>query len=118
MATFQPPQLNDVMSYRGIHVLGTIRYDEGRAQLTASHYASCLVQGANPLWGVWTAGGTFLRFYSFKSDIEAAYPKLVWRRRMASWSLLAVDDLKPEKRKASLADRYNAMLPEPTDVDG
>lgn len=100
------------MAFRGIHVLGTMRYnEEGRAQLRASHYASCLVYGANPLWGVWNGAGKFLRFYSFKAEIAAAYPKLVWRRKMATWSLLAVDDLSVEKRRATLAERYNSLLP-------
>jgi hypothetical protein len=110
---FVTPNLGDVIAYRGVYVLGTTRLnpDTGRMKLVASHYASCLVFGKSPLWAVWTAGGKFLRFYSFRSDIARAYPRLIWRRRMASWSLMAVDDLKPAARKASLADRFNAKLP-------
>jgi hypothetical protein len=109
---FAPPSLSDVMGFRGVHVLGTMRYDEdGRAQLTASHYASCLVFGPRPLWGVWTAAGKFLRFYAFKEEIAKAYPKLIWRRRMASWQLLAVDDLKADARRRFLGDKYKSPVP-------
>ena len=110
---FQPPNLGDVIAYRGVHVLGTIRLDAetGKNKLVASHYCSCLVFGKSPLWAVWLASGKFQRFYTFKSQIADAYPKLVWRRVMASWSLMAVDDLKPAARKRTLADKFNAALP-------
>lgn len=113
VVTFKAPALNDVMAFRGVHVLGTMRYpdDGGKATLAASHYASCLVFGKNPLWGVWTAAGKFLRFYSFKSEIAHAYPKLIWRRKIASWALMAVDDLQPDARRKFLGDKYHAAVP-------
>lgn len=109
---FAPPSLSDVMGFRGVHILGTMRYgDDGKAVLTASHYASCLVFGPRPLWGVWTAAGKFLRFYAFKEEIANAYPKLIWRRRMASWQLMAIDDLKPDARRRFLGDKYKSPVP-------
>lgn len=110
---FQPPNLHDVIAYRGVYVLGTTRVskEDKRPRLTASHYCSCLVFGKNPMWAVWTAAGKFLRFYNFKSQIADAYPKLVWRRKMAQWSLIAVDDLRPPARRALLADRYKSEVP-------
>ena len=109
---FQPPNLGDVIAYRGVYVLGTAKFNEdtGRNKLVASHYCSCLVFGKNPLWAVWTANGKFLRFYGAKSAIALAYPKLIWRRRMAEWSLLAVNDLRPVQRRAVLQDRYKAKV--------
>jgi hypothetical protein len=116
---FQVPNLGDVIAYRGVYVLGTARPnpETGRLKLVASHYASCLVFGKSPLWAVWTATGKFQRFYTFKSDIQRAYPRLVWRRKMASWSLMTVDDLKPAARKLSLADRFNAKLPKVSEAE-
>lgn len=109
---FEPPKLNDVMAYRGVHVLGTVRTNqEGRQVLTASHYCSCLVGGKSPLWGVWNARGKFERFFNFKSDIAHCYPHLVWRRKMAQWSLAVIDDLKVEARRRALAERYRAEIP-------
>lgn len=105
---FAPPALSDVLAYRGIHVIGTVRFNKelDKNVLTASHYASCLVFGKNPLWGVWAANGKFLRFYGHKTEIMEAYPKRVWRRKMASWHLLAVDDLPADKRRAVLREKY------------
>jgi hypothetical protein len=103
-----PPPLSGIMAFRGVHVLGTIRYEEGRARLTASHYASCLVAGQNPLWAVWAASGKFLRFYGSKQAIADNYKKLVWRRKMAEWSLMNVSDLTPAKRRAALNQRYGS----------
>lgn len=109
---FTPPNLGDVIAYRGVYVLGTTRPNEqGRPVLIASHYASCLVFGQYPLWGVWFSSGKFARFYSFRSEIEAAYPRLIWRRRMAEWSLLVVNDLKPDQRRATLGERYGTKVP-------
>lgn len=112
---FAPPPLHDVMGFRGVHVLGDLRItEEGRAQLIARYYCSCLVQGRSPVWALYRASnGNFVRFYGYRTEIERAYPKLVWRRKMASWSLLAVDDLKPEARRRFLADKYQSEVPQP-----
>lgn len=110
---FQAPNLGDVIAYRGVYVLGTAKPnpETGKNKLVASHYCSCLVFGKSPLWAVWTAGGKFLRFYTFKGDIALAYPKLIWRRRMAEWSLLAVNDLRPHARRAVLQDKFKSKIP-------
>lgn len=108
---FEPPKLGEVMAYRGVYVLGTVREADGKSRLTASHYCSCLVFGRSPVWGVWTAAGKFQRFYGFKGEIAEAYPHLTWRRKMAQWSLMAVDDLKPDARRRVLAERYKAKVP-------
>jgi len=110
---FAPPALSDVMAFRGLYALASTRSDKesGKTLLTTTHFASCLVFGPSPLWGVWTVQGKFLRFYGFRHEIAAAYPRLVWRRRMASWSLMAVDDLRPAARRVVLSERYHAPLP-------
>jgi hypothetical protein len=109
----EPPPLEGVLAFRGVHVIGTVRYtEEGRSQLVAAYYASCLIGGPNPVWGVWhAASGKFWRFYAFKQDIRDAMPKFVWRRKMAEWDLKAISDLPVAKRRAMLRDRYNAEVP-------
>lgn len=99
------PNLHDIMAYRGIHALCSVSKDN---KLTATHYACCLVGGNHPVWAVWTVRGKFLRFYTYKSDIEKAYPNLVWRRKMASWSLRDVSDHTPEQRRAELEKAYGS----------
>ena len=118
VVNFTPPALAEIMSFRGVHVLGDLRVTpEGRPQLIARFYCSCLIYGRSPVWAVYKAStGSFVRFYGYRSEIERAYPRLTWRRKMASWHLAAVDDLNPSRRRRFLAERYGKAPPEPADT--
>lgn len=96
-------QLREFLVYRGLHVLCILNKD---MKLTATHYALCLVGGVSPMWGVWTAGGRFLRFHSYKADIEQQYPNRVWRRVMSQWRLDAIADFSPERRRQLMREHF------------
>jgi hypothetical protein len=100
----QAPDLSGIHGFKGVYALGTLNPDTKR--LRATHYAVCLVYGREPTWGVWLVDGRFLRFASSRAQIERAYPKLVWRRKMAEWNLNNVDDLDVKRRKQYLREMY------------
>lgn len=95
------PPLGAILAYRGVYALATVNKDTGR--LRATHYATCLVGGREPWWGVWTVNGVFQRFFSSKEQVQKAYPKLVWRRKNATWSMVRIDDMDAKAKKAELA---------------
>jgi hypothetical protein len=101
-------KLDELMSYRGVHVLGDVRNDDesGKFVLMAKYFASCLVAGPDPMWGLWTADGNFKRFYNFKRDIIDSYPKLIWRRKMCAWNIFEVADYPTKVRRERLKIRY------------
>lgn len=100
--------LEHVLSYKSVYALTTVVAKKGsdRDRLKATHYAVCLVNGRVPLWGVWTVGGRFQRFFKSRQEIADEYPKLVWRRKMASWNLRDVADKTVELRVEELEDFY------------
>lgn len=102
-------QMKEFLVYRGLHVLCTINKD---GKLTATHYAVCLCGGCNPMWGVWTSVGKFLRFSASKSQVEMSYPKLVWRRAMCQWSLNDTSPGDVEERRAAIRRHFD----KPTEV--
>jgi len=108
------PDLESLMTYKGIHALCTIS-KEGK--MKAVYYATCLVTGANPLWGVWKLGrndnekAKFIRFHNSKQDIADTYPAYTWRRKMARWQLQNDDDSKPNVRRRDLANELGKNLP-------
>lgn len=103
------PDIELLRTFRGIHVLCTVEKGRKRS-LRATHYASVLIGGPSPIWGVWTVQGRFLRFYGSRHEIEAAYPKLVWRRHMATWQCVDTEDKSIEKRRAELESTYGKKL--------
>jgi len=106
---YRAPQLDPFLTYKGVYALCTTRKDG--SVLKATHYACCLVQGVRPVWGVWTVQGKFLRFYPYKHSIAEAYPKLVWRRKMATWSLTDITDKSLETRRDELSKLYSKPMP-------
>jgi hypothetical protein len=102
------PDLEKIMSFKGIHALCTVNKD---GMMQASHYACCLVYGRNPLWGVWSLNGRFQRFYGSKQDIEDNYPHLTWRRIMARWQLKDDADSVAEARRKALSKELRKALP-------
>jgi len=109
-----PPPLDPILHYRGVWLLCTTnKYGD---LLKARYYASCLISGRSPLWGVWTVGGRFLRFYSGRLEIASDYSRLVWRRKMASWNLDSLHDHSLNERKAEIAATYDTALPKKRDA--
>ena len=106
---FTPPPLDPILAYRGVHVLCTTN-KHGNV-LKANYYCSCLVMGRNPIWGMWTVGGRFLRFYGSRSEIEADYSRLVWRRKMARFTLESLRNHSLSLRREQLKDEYKKALP-------
>jgi len=104
---FDNPKIKDILAYRGVHVLNDVG---GNGLLKASHYAICLVFGKEPVWGVWTVAGKFLRFYGSRQDIAEAYPHKSWRRKMASWNFGDISDTyqKVKDRINIIEHRYEA----------
>lgn len=104
-----PPPLDPILNYRSVWLLcSTNKYGD---LLKGRYYASVLTGGSSPLWGVWTVGGRFVRFYSGRTEIEADYSRLVWRRKMASWDLNEIRDHSLQERRAKIASSYNAPIP-------
>ena len=101
------PEISTLMAYKGVYVLCT-RGREGR--LKATHYASVLIGGSTPLWGIWLVSGRFVRFASSRHMIEEAYPRLVWRRKMATWACTDVTDKSVETRRAELEVTYGKHI--------
>lgn len=107
------PSVENILAYKGIYVLNTVGKD---GQLKATHYTCVLIGGPQPVWGVWSISGKFTRFYTFRSEIEKAYPQLVWRRKAARWEMSGVlDKSKTDHKRAELAEMYGRELPEKHD---
>lgn len=94
------PSLGSILAYRGVHALCTLNKD---GSLHATHYATCLVGGREPMWGVWTVNGVFQRFFGSKQQIAFAYPRLTWRRKNATWNLISVNDMDAKAKREELA---------------
>jgi hypothetical protein len=101
--------LKDLLAYKGVYALCTVGKER---QLKATHYAACLISGQNPVWVIHTVNGKFVRFAGSRAQIEEQYPKLVWRRRMATWTLTNAEHKPLPQRRQELAQRYKAKLPE------
>lgn len=99
--------LEDLLTYKGVHALCTL--NQKTRELKASHYAILLVAGSQPVWGVWSVYGKLKAFYGSKAQIAEAYPKLVWRRRMATWQVKDIVSKTVAARKQELRDRYGAL---------
>ncbi len=105
------PELNEIMTYKSVYALCTV--NRIGQVLKATHFCCVLIGGSRPLWGVWLSSGKHLRFASSRLQIAEAYPKLVWRRKMATWTLADMTDKSVESRRHELADRYGHRVPVP-----
>ncbi len=101
------PELEELQAYKGMYALCTVGKD---GRLHATHYAVILIGGNSPIWGVWTVQGRFQRFLGSKAQIEKAYPKLVLRRRMATWRCTDVTDKSLETRRAELETLHGKRI--------
>lgn len=97
-------EMRDFLVYRGLHVLCTVNK---KMELTATHFAIYLGGGRTPMWGVWSAANSkFLRFHSSREAIAEAYPKLVWKRIMAQWSMDKITDYSWEQRRQQMQELW------------
>ena len=67
--------------------------------------------GRTPIWGLWTVGGRFLRFYGSRTEIEADYSRLVWRRKTARFTLESLRNHSLAMRRDQLKSADNKPLP-------
>lgn len=102
---FRVPPLGAMMAYRGVHALSDLNPKTGR--LRATHYATCLVGGRDPMWGVWTVHGVFLRFFGSKEQIREAYPRKTWRLRSATWNLVDIHNKDAEAKRKDMREIYH-----------
>ena len=98
------PSFGSILAYRGVYALCTLSQ---KGELRATHYATCLVGGRDPWWGVWTVHGVFQRFFSSKADVERHYSKLTWRRKNATWNMIGVNDMDAKAKRAALAELFH-----------
>ena len=83
-------------AYRTMWALCDIRRTDTGQVLNVSHFAVCLLHGRDPMWGLFSARtGKLERFYGQRYQIEAVFPKKVWRRKIGAWSLGQVEDEVP-----------------------
>lgn len=102
---FLVPPLGAVMAYRGVHALSELNPKTG--WLRATHYATCLIGGPTPMWGVWSVNGVFQRFFGARSQIVEAYPRKVWRMRSATWNLMAVHKMDAAEKRKQMREIYH-----------
>jgi hypothetical protein len=98
----------DLMVYKGVWALCSL--DRKKQLLKATHCAMCLIQGPSPMWGVWLIKPNGLKFQRFafnRADIEKAYPKLVWRRKMSPFNMIEMADVSLEQRRRELMQKYD-----------
>lgn len=103
------PPLDALIAYRGVYVLCTV--DAKNKNLKATHYAAVLSAGPAPIWGVWSINGVFQRFFTFRKTVAAAYPRLVWRRMQATWSLVSMHERDEASRMRQLRRLYKSHKP-------
>lgn len=100
---YEVPPLGSVMAFRGVHALSEIA---PTGYLRATHYATCLVGGPTPTWGVWSVNGVFQRFFGSKAQVAEAYPRKVWRLRSATWNLIDIAKRDAAEKKAIIHEIY------------
>lgn len=100
---FNVPPLGAMMAYRGVHALADTN---AQGWLRATHYATCLVGGREPMWGVWTVNGVFQRFFGAKSQIAQAYPRKAWRLRSATWNLIDIHGKDAAAKRSDMKEIY------------
>jgi len=106
---FAAPPLDPILAYRGVWILASTT--KTGQLLKGRYFASCLVMGRQPIWGVWHVGGKFARFYGSRTEIEADYSRLVWRRKMAQFTVKSLRHHSLAQRREQLGDAYKKPLP-------
>lgn len=110
MAIYQlnPIELSGVVVGKPVHALCSI--DGKTDRLKARYLAIAVTGGRTPLWAVWTAHGNFRRHYTTRTQVEAAYPNLIWRRMSARLGLNApVVDESTQTEGRRIRDHYDAL---------
>jgi hypothetical protein len=102
------PEIQDIQAYKSVYALCSV---DRFGQLKATHYAAVLIGGPSPIWGIWTVQGKLIRFLGSRAKIEEAYPRLVWRRKMASWRCTDLTDKSVATRRAELESHYGKPTP-------
>lgn len=97
------PPLGSVMAFRGVHALSEIAPS---GFLRATHYATCLIGGREPMWGVWSVNGVFQRFFGSKEQVREGYPNKVWRMRSATWNLIDLHNKDAQEKKKEMREIY------------
>lgn len=97
------PPLGSVMAFRGVHALSDIMPN---GFLRASHYATCLIGGREPMWGVWSVNGVFQRFFGSRSQVAEGYPRKVWRMKSATWNLIDLHNKDAQEKKKEMREIY------------
>lgn len=102
-------EIRGLLAHRNVYVLSTIG---SNGQLKGTHYTCCLSYGSNPVWGVWTIRGKFLRFYGSRGQIRDAYSDLVWRTHTGTWTLAKTsdDEQSPVEKREEIAKHYGGTL--------
>lgn len=103
------PEIESLRGYRSIYALCDVSKDN---TLKAQYYASVLIGGPAPVWGIWTVQGRFVRFAGSRFQIEKAYKKLVWRRKMATWACTDYEDKTISQRRQELESLYGQKVGE------
>lgn len=102
---FRVPPLGAMMAYRGVWALSELNPKTG--WLRATHYATCLIGGPQPMWGVWSVNGVFQRFFGAKSQIVEAYPRKAWRLRSATWNLIDIHKMDAAEKRTQMREIYH-----------
>lgn len=102
---FRVPPLGAMMAYRGVHALSDLNPTTG--WLRATHYATCLVGGREPMWGVWSVNGVFQRFFGSKAQIADAYKRKTWRLRSATWNLVDIHNKDASAKRSDMREIYH-----------
>lgn len=97
------PPIGSIMAFRGVHALADLTM-EGR--LRATHYATCLIGGREPMWGVWLVSGKFQQFFGSKEQIKTHYPRKVWRAISATWNLIDVHRMAADEKRQEMQRLY------------
>ncbi len=106
---FAPPPLDPILNYKGVWLLCSV--NKFGDLLKGRYYCSCLISGSTPLWGLWTVGGRFVRFYGGRKEIASDYSQLVWRRKMAKFTLESLKEHTLAERRYEISRVTRAKLP-------
>lgn len=79
--------LKSVTAFRTIYALCDL--SAANRIVRATHYATCLIGGRAPLWGVFSAQTERLTaLFDSRDALERHYPKKIWRVRQTAWQML------------------------------
>jgi len=78
--------LQAVEAFRTIYALCDVSPKTKR--LKATHYATCLVAGRKPLWGVFNTDGRLIWFYESRHGLEQHpnFKHKAWRVKQCAWT--------------------------------